>query len=369
MLNPGDAVLPTVPKLSPKIVESLLTETPTVKVLKSFLTEMQPPDVMKPLQTETPPSDDVKSSQEASSDDSKSISSEPSMRDLVTSSVTPISSPEPVKSSATPISLSEPVQSSESVKSFPGFHVQTVPPTKYPAFLEQHSKRLPSSDAEKSEKSLISVSSSDDVTKRDIVSCRSLGRSHSASSLYRLPPPHPVLKDQKNVSTPERDYPLPLPSNVPAFDINSTLIEKMSEEHKRELSKSGHDVRKKRVESVERINKVIADSPFGDSNRRFGKGDVTLTIAERDGIRITVRVHREILSSRSLFFSERLKKNGSTLIVEILESNIETYLDALALMYSDDASKKLLGLQASRVLDLLKVSCISLLSFLSSVLK
>lgn len=374
MPTPVVDILPCkVPKPSPEIVESFQTETPLSDVVISDVVEILQTEsptfgIVKSFQTETPPSYVVELSQEAASDDSKSISSEPSMRDLVISSVTPNSSSEPVKSSKTPNSSSEPVQSSESVTLFPGFPVQTVTATKYPAFLDKYIKLFPSSDAENSETSKKNPQSSS-IMKRGIVSCRSLGRSHSTSSLHRLPPPHPVFKDQKIVSTPERDYPLPLPNNVPAFDINPTLIEKMSEEHKRELSKSGHDVRKKRVESVERINKVIADSPFRDYNSKFGKCDITLTVAARDGIRITVGVHREILSSRSIFFSERFKKNGSTLTVEILESNVETYLEALGLMYSDDVSKKLLGMEASKVLDLLKVSCISLLSFLSSILK
>ncbi|OIT35771.1 PREDICTED: BTB/POZ domain-containing protein At5g60050 [Nicotiana attenuata] len=126
-----------------------------------------------------------------------------------------------------------------------------------------------------------------------------------------------------------------------------TLFEMMSEEQTRE---SKHSLFESRHKAHERVSKVLADAPFPRV------GDVRLTIAARDGFKVSMDVHRRVLIGRSRFFAEKLKSNGSH-SVEILDcDDVEVYVETLVLMYCEDLKKKLIGEDVSKVLGLLKIS-------------
>lgn len=127
----------------------------------------------------------------------------------------------------------------------------------------------------------------------------------------------------------------------------------MSEEQTRE---SKHSLFESRHKAHERVSKVLADAPFPRV------GDVRLTIAARDGFKVSMDVHRRVLIGRSRFFAEKLKSNGSH-SVEILDcDDVEVYVETLVLMYCEDLKKKLIGEDVSKVLGLLKVCSIILFS-------
>ncbi|KAL3530664.1 hypothetical protein ACH5RR_009986 [Cinchona calisaya] len=141
----------------------------------------------------------------------------------------------------------------------------------------------------------------------------------------------------------------------PARSIPSpTLYEMMSEEQARESKQSIEA----RLKLQDRVFKVLADAPFQNNcNNNLGCGDVRLTVTARDGFRVLMDVHRRVLASRSRFFAEKLLHNGAHMVsVEILEcDDVEVYVEAVVLMYSDDLKKKLMGVEVPKILELLKV--------------
>ncbi|KAL3518290.1 hypothetical protein ACH5RR_020879 [Cinchona calisaya] len=133
-----------------------------------------------------------------------------------------------------------------------------------------------------------------------------------------------------------------------------TLFEMMSEEQARE---SKHSVQA-RLKLRDRVFKVLADAPFRNhDDDNLGSGDVRLTVTAIDGFRVSMEVHRRVLTGRSRFFAEKLRKNGAQMVsVEILEcDDVEVYVEAVVLMYCEDVKKKLMGEEVSKVLELLKV--------------
>lgn len=84
-----------------------------------------------------------------------------------------------------------------------------------------------------------------------------------------------------------------------------------------------------------------------------------LTIVSRDGFRISMDVHRQVLSEKSRYFAERLRleKGSHSVEVEISEcDDVEVYVETVVLMYSDDLKRRLTGENVSKVLGLLKVN-------------
>ncbi|KAJ8439934.1 hypothetical protein Cgig2_004000 [Carnegiea gigantea] len=158
-------------------------------------------------------------------------------------------------------------------------------------------------------------------------------------------------------------------SPPPAFPSQShphprhTLFEMMSEEQLRE-SKHSSDNNRRRLQ--DKLARVLANNPnFLDGHNSssnhlggFGYGDVKLTVSGRDGFKISMDVHRRVLAEKSRFFAEKLRMDGGvTHSVEICDcDDVEIYVEALVLMYSDDLKKKLMGEDVSKVLGLLKVS-------------
>ncbi|EFH52010.1 predicted protein [Arabidopsis lyrata subsp. lyrata] len=82
-----------------------------------------------------------------------------------------------------------------------------------------------------------------------------------------------------------------------------------------------------------------------DFKNTFEHGDVKLTLVGRDGYRVTMDVHKKVLSEKSKFFREKMKyrrENGvsHSQMVEISEcGDVET----VVLKYCDDLQNKLFG--------------------------
>ncbi|KAK4762710.1 hypothetical protein SAY87_012920 [Trapa incisa] len=139
-----------------------------------------------------------------------------------------------------------------------------------------------------------------------------------------------------------------------------TLFEMMSQEQHHQDSSA---------ELRSKISRILSNAPFhnsiangsrwGPNNNNRPGGDVRLTIVSRDGFRVSMDVHRHVLSERSRYFAERLRleKGSHSVEVEISEcDDVEVYVETVVLMYSDDLKRKLIGENVSKVLGLLKVS-------------
>ncbi|TYH62281.1 hypothetical protein ES332_D07G109700v1 [Gossypium tomentosum] len=138
---------------------------------------------------------------------------------------------------------------------------------------------------------------------------------------------------------------------------NQTLFEMMSEEHLRD-SKAIEESRKK---TQTRIAKFLDELKTRSSNDwGLRSGDVSLTVVSRDGHRVSMDVHKRVLSEKSRFFAEKLsqrKEKGVSHTVEISEcDDVEVYVETVVLMYSDDLKKRLIGENVNKVLALLQVS-------------
>ncbi|CAK9156596.1 unnamed protein product [Ilex paraguariensis] len=101
-------------------------------------------------------------------------------------------------------------------------------------------------------------------------------------------------------------------------------------------------------------------SQFNDPN----SSDVKLTLSSKDGLTVSMNVHKQILVAHSRFFAVKLSERwlkqqrfSSPYIVEIADcDDIEVYIETLSLMYCKDLRKKLMKEDVSRVLGILKVS-------------
>lgn len=81
----------------------------------------------------------------------------------------------------------------------------------------------------------------------------------------------------------------------------------------------------------------------------------------KDGFRVCMDVHKNVLAEKSRFFAEKLairdKENREMLhVVEISEcDDVEVYVETVVLMYCEDLKRRLLGEDLDKVLALLKV--------------
>ncbi|XWS53215.1 hypothetical protein CRYUN_Cryun11dG0138800 [Craigia yunnanensis] len=125
---------------------------------------------------------------------------------------------------------------------------------------------------------------------------------------------------------------------------NTTLFEMMSEEHHRD-SKTIEESRKKTQNRVAKLLTELKICSF--SNWGLGSGDVRLTVVSRDGYRVSMDVHRRVLSDKSRFFAEKLSQRTEKVVshtVEISEcDDLEVYVETVVLMYCDDLKKRLIG--------------------------
>ncbi|XVF20165.1 hypothetical protein REPUB_Repub11eG0174800 [Reevesia pubescens] len=138
---------------------------------------------------------------------------------------------------------------------------------------------------------------------------------------------------------------------------NPTLFEMMSEEQLRD-SKTIEESRKRTQTRVAKFLSELKTCSF--NNWGLGSGDIRLTVFSRDGCRVSMDVHRRVLSEKSRFFAEKLSQRieeGVSHTVEISEcEDVEVYVETVVLMYCDDLKKRLIGENVNKVLALLKVS-------------
>lgn len=115
---------------------------------------------------------------------------------------------------------------------------------------------------------------------------------------------------------------------------------------------------------MQRISDILATRSPGNQFNDSSSSDIKLTLSSKDGISVSMNVHRQILVAHSRFFSVKLsdrwaKQQRPTLphIVEIADcDDVEIYIETLRLMYCKDIRKKLMKEDVSRVLGILKVT-------------
>ncbi|KAM7258004.1 hypothetical protein ACFE04_013745 [Oxalis oulophora] len=123
---------------------------------------------------------------------------------------------------------------------------------------------------------------------------------------------------------------------------------------------------------LQRINYLLTRKSPGNSFNDSVTSDVKLTLSSKDGISVSMSVHKQILVAHSRFFALKLshggKANGAATtttttssllpcIVEISDcDDVEVYIQTLRLMYSKDLRCRLMREDVTKVLGILKVS-------------
>ncbi|KAL0408165.1 UNVERIFIED_CONTAM: BTB/POZ domain-containing protein [Sesamum radiatum] len=114
----------------------------------------------------------------------------------------------------------------------------------------------------------------------------------------------------------------------------------------------------------QRLVDLLAVRSPGNQFNDEGSSDVKLTLSSKDGVSVSISVHRQILVAHSRFFALKLnekwvkqQRSSGPYIVEIADcDDIEVYIETLRLMYCKDLRKKLMKEDVSRILGILKVS-------------
>ncbi|OMO79571.1 hypothetical protein CCACVL1_13575 [Corchorus capsularis] len=122
----------------------------------------------------------------------------------------------------------------------------------------------------------------------------------------------------------------------------------------------------KQALTMQRISDLLSTRSPGNQFNDPGSSDIKLTLSSKDGISVSMNVHRQILVAHSRFFAVKLsdrwakqQRNGPSgpYIVEIADcDDVEVYIETLRLMYCKDLRKKLMREDVSKVLGILKVS-------------
>ncbi|KAF5730017.1 hypothetical protein HS088_TW20G00387 [Tripterygium wilfordii] len=115
---------------------------------------------------------------------------------------------------------------------------------------------------------------------------------------------------------------------------------------------------------MQRITDLLVTRSPGNQFNDASSGDVKLTLSSKDGISVSMNVHRQILVAHSSFFAMKLsdrwakQQRGSLpYVVEIADcDDVEVYIETLRLMYCRDLRRKLMKEDVSRVLGILTVS-------------
>ncbi|KAK7819674.1 btb/poz domain-containing protein, partial [Quercus suber] len=123
----------------------------------------------------------------------------------------------------------------------------------------------------------------------------------------------------------------------------------------------------KQALTLQRISEILATRSPGNQFNDPNSSDVKLTLSSKDGVSVSMNLHRQILVAHSRFFAVKLSERGSKqqsqrptgspCIVEIADcDDVEVYIETLRLMYCRDLRKKLMKDDVPRVLGILKVS-------------
>ncbi|XP_044487148.1 BTB/POZ domain-containing protein At1g63850-like [Mangifera indica] len=116
---------------------------------------------------------------------------------------------------------------------------------------------------------------------------------------------------------------------------------------------------------MQRISDLLLTNSPGNQFNEPASSDIKLTLSSKDGISVSMNVHRQILVAHSRFFAVKLsdrwtkqqQKTNLPYIVEIADcDDVEVYIETLRLMYCKDLKKKLMREDVSKVLGVLKVS-------------
>jgi hypothetical protein len=115
---------------------------------------------------------------------------------------------------------------------------------------------------------------------------------------------------------------------------------------------------------LQRITDILGNRSPGNQFNDSNSSDVKLTLSSKDGISVSMDVHRQILVGHSRFFAVKLSDKWSNkqqrmstpYVVEIADcDDVEVYIETLRLMYCKDLRRKLMKEDVSRVLGILKV--------------
>ncbi|KAE8722504.1 BTB/POZ domain-containing protein [Hibiscus syriacus] len=116
--------------------------------------------------------------------------------------------------------------------------------------------------------------------------------------------------------------------------------------------------------TMQRISDLLSTrSPGNQFNDPISR-DIKLTLSSKDGISVSMNVHRHILVAHSRFFAVKLSDrspetngSGEPYSLEIADcEDVEVYIETLRLMYGKDLRKMLMREEVSSVLGILKVS-------------
>lgn len=113
----------------------------------------------------------------------------------------------------------------------------------------------------------------------------------------------------------------------------------------------------------QRLMDLLAVRSPGNQFNDADSSDVKLTLSSKDGVSVSISVHRQILVVHSRFFALKLnerwanqQQTSGPYNVEIADcDDIEVYIETLRLMYCKDLRKKLMKDDVPRVLGILKV--------------
>ncbi|KAL4297412.1 hypothetical protein GQ457_12G000320 [Hibiscus cannabinus] len=115
--------------------------------------------------------------------------------------------------------------------------------------------------------------------------------------------------------------------------------------------------------TMRRISDLLSTRSPGNQFNDPNSSDIKLTLSSKDGISVSMNVHRQILVAHSRFFAVKLSDrspetngSGEPYSVEIADcDDVEVYIETLRLMYCKDLRKMLMREDVSNVLGILKV--------------
>ncbi|XP_065858329.1 BTB/POZ domain-containing protein At1g63850 [Euphorbia lathyris] len=123
-------------------------------------------------------------------------------------------------------------------------------------------------------------------------------------------------------------------------------------------------VQDKQTLIMQRISELLGNRSPGNQFNDSSTSDVKLTLSSKDGINVSMNVHRQILVAHSRFFAVKLsdrwakqQRSSVPYMVEIADcDDVEVYIETLRLMYCRDLRRKLMKEDVNKVLGILKVS-------------